>query len=87
MKLSKQWLQPPRSFKNRILKYDLAPDGIRVYVNWREFKVGASIFVPCINSIECVRQIRYITEDWDWVLEFQPRIENKLWGVRIWRKL
>lgn len=87
MKLSKQWLLPPRSYKYRVRIDDLAPDGVPIRVLWDKFVPGASIFVPCVNTLECVRQLHEIGTTYDWTLDYRTVIEGGRWGVRVWRVL
>jgi len=43
--------------KQGVLKTDdLNPDGVRVVVKWADMDVGTSVFVPCINTEEAMRQ-------------------------------
>ena len=86
-KLSKLWLLPPQSSKNRIRYDDLAPDGVLIRVRWDKFVPGASTFVPCINTLECVRQFNEIAQANDWVWDSRIGIEGGRWGVRFWRVL
>lgn len=87
MKLSKIWLQPPQCSKNRIRFDDLAPDGVCIRVDWRRFLPGASVFVPCINTVECVRQFYEIAQKNDWAWEVRVKAEGGRWGARFWRIL
>ena len=87
MKLKKLWQQPPRSSKNRLRLDDLAPDGVLIKVNWGEFVPGASVFVPCINTVECGRQMYEIARLKGWTLDARAQIEGRRWGVRFWRVL
>jgi len=87
MKLSKLWRQPPRCSKNRIKINDIAPDGVRIVVRWDEFPVDSSVFIPCINTLELVRQVHELTSEWGWVMHYRPGIDKGRWGVRIWRRL
>lgn len=47
--------------------------------------VGASVFVPCINTTRAGEQVRKIAELKSWRVAVRTRIENKMFGVRIWR--
>ena len=87
MKLSRQWLQPPRSYKHRLRVDDLAPDGVPVRVAWAKFVPGASVFVPCVDTLECVRQLNEVAQHHDWTLDYRIIIEGGRWGVRVWRVL
>lgn len=66
---------------------DLHPDGIRVTVDWAKMVVGASIFVPCINTEEAKKQIAKIAKTKGWETKVVTRIEDGRFGVRIWRTL
>lgn len=85
MKLKKLWQQPPRSYRHRLKVDDLAPDGVPIRVAWDRFVPGASIFVPCVNTVECGQQLNEIAQQHDWVLDMRTRIEGGRWGVRVWR--
>jgi hypothetical protein len=67
--------------------YDLNPDGVRIVVFWGEIDVGMSVFVPCINTGEAIRQTRAITKKKQWSIETRVRIEGDKIGVRVWRVL
>jgi len=66
---------------------DLHPDGIRVTVDWDKMVVGASIFVPCINTEEAKKQVAKIAKTKGWETKVFIRIEDGRFGVRIWRTL
>jgi hypothetical protein len=70
----------------KVLKtYDLAPDGVMIEVNWEGMAIGSSIFVPCINTDEAIKQVNKIFCDRHWELEHRLRIEGGNLGVRFWR--
>jgi hypothetical protein len=85
MKLSKHWQRQPRSLINRLHIDDIAPDGVRFDIDWDLFKVGSSIFIPCVNTEELVREVAGVMTRRGWEVEFFPRIENGVWGVRFFR--
>jgi hypothetical protein len=87
MKLKKLWRQPPRSFKHRLKVGVLAPDGVPISVNWEKMTPGASLFIPCVNTLECVRQVYELGVDNDWTLDIRTVVNGGRWGVRIWRVL
>jgi len=64
---------------------DLHPDGVRIVVNWDDVVVGSSIFVPCINTTVARSQAQNVAARRKWTIKVTPRIENQLFGVRIWR--
>ena len=67
--------------------YDLAPDGVRVVIDWGSMVVGASVFVPCINTQGAVKELKRITGEKGWGVAAKVLIENGKLGVRIWRTL
>ena len=74
--------------KNPVLRtYDLAPDGLRIVVAWERMAIDTSIFVPCVNTKEALRQAKRITRDKGWETVGRTGIEDGKLGVRIWRVL
>lgn len=67
--------------------YDLSPDGVAIRVNWEHLAVGMSIFVPCINTNEAIKQVNKIMSDRHWSVEHRLRIEDGNLGIRFWRTL
>jgi hypothetical protein len=65
--------------------YDLHPDGVRIQVNWDKMVIGASVFIPCINTEEAIKQSIKIFADRGWTLDHRVRIEGGNLGLRIWR--
>ena len=66
-------------------KDDLNPDGVRIIVKWDDMVTGSSVFIPCINTQEAMRQSAKILIDKDYKTEARVVIENKILGIRIWR--
>ncbi len=64
---------------------DLAPDGVKIIVDWDAMVVGASIFIPCVNTVKVKKQLADIAQRKSWNIEVRVRIENKMFGVRMWR--
>lgn len=64
---------------------DLNPDGVRIVVNWDDMVVGTSVFVPCINTEEAMRQAAKILVDKEYKTEARVVIEGDILGIRIWR--
>jgi len=83
--LKKLWLQPPRSFKYRLKVDDLAPDGVPIQIAWGKLIPGSSVFVPCIDTVECGRQIHAVAMHYDWSLDMRVVIDGGRWGIRFWR--
>jgi len=66
-------------------KDDLNPDGVRIIVKWDDMVAGSSVFIPCINTQEAMRQSAKILINKDYKTEARVVIENKILGIRIWR--
>ena len=64
---------------------DLNPDGVRIIVAWDELVVGASVFIPCINTEEAMRQAAKIVVEKDFKTEARVVVEDEILGIRIWR--
>lgn len=64
---------------------DLNPDGVRIVVAWDELVVGASVFIPCINTEEAMRQAAKVVVGKDFKTEAKVVIEDEILGIRIWR--
>lgn len=72
----------------KVLKtYDLSPDGVAIEVNWDRMVIGASIFVPCIDTEEAVKQVLSVAKQRQWTIEHRLRIEDAKLGVRFWRTM
>lgn len=64
---------------------DIAPDGVRIVIQWGKFTVGTSIFVPCINTKKAREQLKAITNRKKMKTESRVCTENGLLGIRVWR--
>lgn len=64
---------------------DLSPDGVKIVVDWDVMVVNASVFVPCINNVKARQQLLSIAQRKNWKVEIRIRVENGMFGVRMWR--
>jgi hypothetical protein len=64
---------------------DIAPDGVRIVIDWRQMVVGSSVFIPCINTDSAIKQVSRLFAQRKWGLNHHIRIENGKIGLRIWR--
>ena len=64
---------------------DLHPDGLRIVVPWHAMGLGESVFVPCINSDACKKQLSGISARLGITLISRRRTENHILGLRVWR--
>ena len=62
-------------------------DGVKVTIRWRGIGKGSSFFIPCLNTKRVVRQVKKLFSRAGWGLFYIVRVENGLFGVRIWRVL
>ena len=63
----------------------LCPDGVVINVNWDNFVVGASIFVPAINLSKLNEQVQTVANDKKFKVQGAERIEAGKLGMRFWR--
>lgn len=64
---------------------DLNPDKIKIVVSWGDMVIGASVFIPCIDTQKAKEQVQEVAERNLWQVTARVRIENEMFGVRIWR--
>jgi hypothetical protein len=77
----------PRINQGVLRTYDIAPDGIRIVVDWGSMVVGSSFFVPCINTQDAIKELQRITGEKGWGVHTKVLVESNKLGVRIWRTL
>jgi len=66
---------------------DLHPDGVRIVINWDKMVIGASFFVPCLNTQKAKEQVTTIAKGKRWQVTIKIVIENDKLGIRIWRTI
>jgi ketosteroid isomerase-like protein len=54
-------------------------------VNWKGFKRGTSIFIPCLNPKEALKEVRSTTNPLRYKLVTKVVIAEGIRGLRIWR--
>ncbi len=70
----------------KVLKVDdLNPDGLRITVDWEDMSVGASIFVPGVNTEKGKEQLNKLAKRKEWEFDTQTCIEDGKLGLRTWR--
>lgn len=67
--------------------FDPCPDGVTFKIDWDNFPVGASVFIPAINTELLKKQLREIERRKGWKGNTHCRIEAGKWGLRYWRLL
>lgn len=66
---------------------DLTPDQVKIIVDWDAMAVGASVFIPCVNNVKAKKQLLDIAQRKNWGTEVRVRVENGMFGVRMWRTM
>lgn len=56
-------------------------------IEWDEFKVGASVFIPCTNLMEAKSKMRGLAKRRNIQVTCVTVIERKMLGIRCWRIL
>jgi len=83
--------QPPQNIKLPLKvirqKGQVCPDGVVIKINWDDFVVGASIFIPAINLAELNKQMQIVAKEKEIKLKGYDRIEGGKLGMRFWRIL
>jgi hypothetical protein len=74
-------------YRTVLKKDDLNPDGVHIVVDWAKMGVNTSVFIPCINTEETMRQVQRLFKDKGWQSESRITIESGKLGVRVWRTL
>ena len=68
-----------------IRTFDLCPDGIRIVVPWGGISVGASVFVPCLDAPQAIKEFEHIAASRGWYIDARIGIDKGKYGVRVWR--
>lgn len=66
---------------------DISPDGIKIVTNWDAMRVGASVFIPCLNTQVAKEQVVKLFKRKKWQVKTKIAIENGKLGIRIWRTI
>jgi hypothetical protein len=59
--------------------------GIDFNINWSKFIVGASFFIPCLDSDMALKQIKRATRRLKFRIKTQVVVERGIQGLRVWR--
>lgn len=60
-------------------------EGVTYEVNWRKFRKGTSIFIPCLEPRRARPQVLEVTERLNLKVLVKVCIEGGIRGLRIWR--
>jgi len=59
--------------------------GIDFRINWAKFIVGASFFIPCLDTEDALSQVKRTTKRLRYAIEIRVVIEHGIQGLRVWR--
>ena len=60
-------------------------NGINYEINWTKFKLGRSIFIPCLDAEEAKTVVNTTMDRLGFKVKVKLVIENGFRGLRIWR--
>lgn len=66
-------------------KITVNPDGVEIDIDCTELVVGASFFIPAVNTWKLLDQLKRRARRNNWDLAYDHRIEGGKWGIRVWR--
>jgi hypothetical protein len=58
---------------------------LHFHVNWRKFLVGASFFIPCLDTEEALIQVKRTTKRLKFRIKAHVVVEKGVQGLRVWR--
>jgi len=59
--------------------------GLDFRVNWKNFVVGSSFFIPCLDTEEALFTILKTTKRLGYIVKARVVVEKGIGGLRIWR--
>jgi len=59
--------------------------GLNFDINWSKFIVGASFFIPCLDTDDATMQIKRTVKRLRYKIKIQVVVEKGIQGLRIWR--
>ena len=59
--------------------------GLSFRVNWAKFKVGASFFIPCLDTEAALARVIEVTGRLNYKIRHRVLVEHGIYGLRIWR--
>ena len=61
-------------------------DGVTYELNWREFRIGSSFFIPCVGTVAAKQLIETKMRRLEYAVIVKIVVENEVKGLRVWRK-
>jgi hypothetical protein len=75
----------PCQSKMTKIEKPLEIEGIQVQVEWQKFRIGTSFFLPCIDHDRMTAGIVKRATSRGFRVKIIARVENGMWGIRVWR--
>ena len=60
-------------------------EGITYNLNWLEFSVGSSFFIPCLNDVEARELLERKMKRLKYATTIKLVVEDGIRGLRVWR--
>jgi hypothetical protein len=60
-------------------------NGVSFNVDWTQFKVGWSFFIPCFHVEEGKQEVKQVTRRLGYRVAIKVVIEEGIRGLRVWR--
>lgn len=60
---------------------------LRILIAWRQWPVGGSVFVPCLDVGKLRGDMRRYADRMGYKLRSEERVEGGFFGLRFWRTL
>jgi len=59
--------------------------GLNFRINWSKFIVGASFFIPCLDTEATLAEVTKVTRRLGYKIKSQASVNKGIYGLRIWR--
>lgn len=61
-------------------------EGVKYEINWRKFRPGTSIFIPCLDPVRAKAQVIAVTKRLRINILTKVVIVDGIRGLRVWRE-
>jgi hypothetical protein len=59
--------------------------GLNFRINWAKFIVGASFFIPCLDTEAALAEVTTVTKRLGYRIKTQVNVDKGIYGLRVWR--
>lgn len=60
-------------------------EGVEYELNWNNFRVGSSFFIPCLDPTNAKKEILQKTKRFKYCVATKVVIQDGVKGLRVWR--